>query len=357
MKQPSSAITSFPPLNLEAVTYEIVKPVYLEAVLKKCLSTQSPNGIDTETTGDNPHCDKIVLLQIAAPNLPVFLIPTDGLTATNIQALRAYFSSSQLKLFQNGKFDVKMLKSLNIDVTSPIFDTMIASRILSCGLDEKHNLGAIAWKYLGIKLDKSLQQSFKAGIPLTHKQCLYGAIDPLILLYLYPILQQQLNQFSKANAIAQGVGIYGWGELRLQRYAYQEWGQLLTKVQAKQAIQQFRRVYPGITRYHQYIKDYTVKTHTSLWGRYRSMKRTSPNDRSAYLIQGSASDLIKQCMLLAHNHHPSPQMQVVLVLKQCIGIEVSPSCATHDVLDALSLEWSKCLQQSIKLVPVRVVAS
>jgi DNA polymerase I len=601
-----------PPLNLEEVTYEIIPPDQVADVLRQCILTQSPNAVDTETTGDNPHSDRVVLIQIAAPNLPVFLIPTDGLTTSDLQALRAYFSNSQLKLFQNGKFDVKMLKSMGINVTSPLFDTMLASRILSCGLDEKHGLGAIALKYLGVKLDKSLQQSFKPGQALTHQQCLYGAIDPLVLLYLHLILQQKLRQFTKANAIAnaefellkliaqmeyQGAGICwdrfhkehvkladqvarlenlihqayskgrivqpklfggsptpiydlskpadvkallnqqgittkqgrsgvgkksqsiddtlltlwdkhplveqilkcrhslrlhnlyanlesarpkdslhptpdrvagsyvqidrttgelgesrtgieklmcnpdtppdwltgsrpnqliwlnlhqlefrilahvsrderlvhlyqqhgdfyqdivqavidplvqvqqitileddhlplayaiahavgtcGWGEVRLQRHAYREGGVLLTKPQAKQIIQRFRSVYPGIAQYHQDIKDYTIKAHTTLWGRYRSMKKTSPYERSAYLVQGSASDLIKQCILRTHTLYPSPRMQVVLVLKHCVGIEVSPSRSDSESLESLCQEWTKLLQQSVTLVPCRVVS-
>lgn len=610
---PTPKIPPLAPLDLDAVTYEIIPPDQVADVLKQCISTQSPNAVDTETTGDNPHSDRVVLIQIAAPQQPVLLIPTEGLTPDDINALRAYFSNSQLKLFQNGKFDVKMLKSMGINVTSPLFDTMLASRILSCGLDEKHNLGAIALKYLGVKLDKSLQQSFKAGQPLTHQQRLYGAIDPLVLLYLHPILQQKLSQFTKANAIthaefellklmaqmeyqgagicwdrfhkehvkladqalrleevihqayskgriiqpklfggssapiydpskpadvkalltqqgitikqgsrsgtgkksqsiddalltlwdkhplvelllkcrhslrlhnlyvnlesarpktslhptpdrvagsyvqidritgelgesrtgierlmptpdtpvdwltgshpnqlvwfnlhqlefrilahisqderlvhlyredgdfyqdiiqavidpliqvqqitileneqiplacaiAQAVGTCGWGEVRLQRHAYREAGVLLTKPQAKQIIQRFRSIYPGITQYHQDIKDYTIKAHTTLWGRYRSMKKTSPDERSAYLIQGSASDLIKQCILQTHALYPSPQMQVVLVLKHCVGIEVSPSRSDAEPLESLCQAWANLIQQSITLVPCRVVS-
>jgi hypothetical protein len=86
------------------------------------------------------------------------------------------------------------------------------------------------------------------------------------------------------------------------------------------------------------------------------MKKTSPDERSAYLVQGSASDLIKQCILRTHTLYPSPQMQVVLVLKHCVGIEVSPSRSDSETLESLCQEWSKLLQQSVTLVPCRVVS-
>lgn len=55
----------------------------------------------------------------------------------------------KLKVCQNGKYDIAVLRSIGIDVNAFYFDTMLASYVLDA--DQKHGMDDLSEKYLNYK--------------------------------------------------------------------------------------------------------------------------------------------------------------------------------------------------------------
>lgn len=156
-------------------------------------------GIDTETTGLDPHSDQIRLLQIAAPGQPVVVVDLFAITPTDREPLIRLLQSPSVKIFHNAKFDLQFLGKVGLKPTGPLFDTMLASQLLQAGLPGHHSLKAIASKYLGVELDKEQQISDWSG-DLATEQLRYAAYDAAILLQLREILKPKILEAGLGKA-------------------------------------------------------------------------------------------------------------------------------------------------------------
>jgi DNA polymerase-1 len=115
-------------------------------------------GADCETTGLDPHKDKVTLMQIGNSAIQ-YVIDT---RKVNIEPLRPFLESRTIKkVFHNAKFDYKMIKgTFGIDVEA-LRDTMIAEKILNVGRKPYgYGLDDCLKNHLEIEMDKSLQKSF-----------------------------------------------------------------------------------------------------------------------------------------------------------------------------------------------------
>jgi DNA polymerase I-like protein with 3'-5' exonuclease and polymerase domains/septum formation inhibitor MinC len=179
-------------------------------------------AIDTETTGLDPHCDRVRLIQLAAAACPVTVIDCAALSQDNLKPLTALFEGEAEKVFQNAKFDLQMLKATGLEVKGQLFDTMIASQLIEAGLDQSHKLETIAQRYLEIELDKSEQKSNWEG-GLTQNQINYAAQDVAVLLPLREALatqltQKELNQTAAIEFRAiHGVAEMEWNGMSINR--------------------------------------------------------------------------------------------------------------------------------------------
>lgn len=143
--------------------------------------------VDTETTGRDPHTDKIISLQIGTKENQWFI----DCRNTDILLFKELLES-KLCIIQNSKFDYKMLKKAGI-VIERIYDTMLAECVLYCGYDKwGYGLDKLVERYLGIDLSKEERQSFLTvgDKPFTLNQVLYGALD---VKYLEQIRDKQLD--------------------------------------------------------------------------------------------------------------------------------------------------------------------
>lgn len=164
--------------------------------LRQCVELFKPSkviGVDTETTGLNPHIAKMRLLQLASDDAIViidcFKVLPDG-TALIEQIL----SSGSVKVFQNAKFDIQFLKASGIEVKGKLFDTMIAGQILrSSGGTPKVNLSGLVEHYLGEVLSKEEQTSDFSG-ELSLSQLNYASKDAEILLSLREKMIHELKR-------------------------------------------------------------------------------------------------------------------------------------------------------------------
>lgn len=147
---------------------------YLEA-----LKAQKLAAVDTETTGLNPRCAKLRLVQIACPDLPVLVIDCFSFLPGDAGLLSEIIGSPGVKIFHNAKFDLQFL--LPYGLPGRIFDTMLAAQLLrSSGGPERFSLQAAAKHYLGEEVGKEEQTSDWSG-ELTEPQIKYAALDAAVL--------------------------------------------------------------------------------------------------------------------------------------------------------------------------------
>lgn len=175
--------------------YEYVtEQLRLEEVVKNELSGQSRLSLDVEGDGLDPHTMKLLLVQVGTPekayifNAKLDLGPVKPLLE----------NGKILKILQNGKFDYSALKVIkSIEVTN-IFDTMLAERILTTGLQRENSLEDLAAKYLNVALEKdwaALNWSATASSGRVSKaQLRYAANDVLVLFPLYEKLLTLLQR-------------------------------------------------------------------------------------------------------------------------------------------------------------------
>lgn len=166
------------------------------------LSTDKPLGWDSETSGFDPHTEKLRTFQFATnPDKP-YVVDVHKLNDPNLYApfLDMLADPERSVIAQNGAFDLKFLRKFVGGKAFPVtrfYDTMVVSKLLSFDRyyvlrqdrphweeTNKHGLGDIASRELGIVLDKALQKSDFSG-PLSEEQIQYAARDAGVLLQIY----------------------------------------------------------------------------------------------------------------------------------------------------------------------------
>ena len=137
--------------------------------------------VDTETAlapkaFEGRHC--VRLIQVYSPEHEFWY---DLKTFSDIQweELKNCLEDPELQLiFQNAAFDIRVLQGCGIDVKGQIDDTMLQSWLLNNGIPTaRHSLQAIAYRELGVKLDKTLQKSDWMNADLTEEEIEYGMND------------------------------------------------------------------------------------------------------------------------------------------------------------------------------------
>jgi DNA polymerase-1 len=158
-------------------------------------------AIDTEGTKFDPFTAKLLLFQIATKEKAYVF----DCAKVDILPLKYILEAERpLKIAQNAKFDYSLLKTkLGIKLGS-LFDTMLAERILTCGISREISLKTLAEKYLGVKIDKSVRESFYDPASLaqrgrfTREQLDYSARDVLVL---HEIFEKQYKQLKSENLV------------------------------------------------------------------------------------------------------------------------------------------------------------
>lgn len=155
-------------------------------------------GVDTETTGLDCLKDKLKIIQIAIKDKPVNIFDMEKIGYDGIKLLKDVLTGSKVKVFHNGKFDLKFLSTLGISINSNVFDTMLAEQVIMSGSAYKgFKLSDIAQKYSNIVLDKEFQKS-NWNQALTEEQLNYAAQDAKVLLDIY---EHQLKELERLNLL------------------------------------------------------------------------------------------------------------------------------------------------------------
>jgi len=162
-----------------------------ESLKKACdeLKGEAYLGFDVETTELDPYKGDLRLVQLSdgkntkVIDLKPFKDRGDLLTSAELAPLRDLLASNkQTKIAHNAKFDCKWVRHhLGAEVGS-VYDTYLASILISAGEGERrHGLADVVQFFLGQTLDKTEQVSNWAAAELTTSQIEYAARDAAVM--------------------------------------------------------------------------------------------------------------------------------------------------------------------------------
>lgn len=148
-------------------------------------------AVDTETMGLNPHRDPLCLVQLSAGDGNAHLVQLDRDTydAPNLRALMG--NNDVLKIFHFARFDVAMMQKYLGVVTTPVYCTKIASKLVRTYTD-RHGLKDLARELVGVDMSKQQQSSDWGADKLTEAQLAYAASDVLHLHAMKAVLDEML---------------------------------------------------------------------------------------------------------------------------------------------------------------------
>lgn len=158
-------------------------------------------GVDTETfqrpkkqgtfkEGEAKLETVLSLIQLAFEKDDKFIVwVIDCLKPLDITVLKPYLENKEiLKIAHNASYDVGQLRDNGIPMKN-VWCTMTAER--HSGVKRGLKLANLAEHHLGVKMDKTLQQSKWGDRPLKPEQLRYAALDAQILLQVY---QKQIEK-------------------------------------------------------------------------------------------------------------------------------------------------------------------
>ena len=182
-----------------STNYRVIKTAEELRAAVESLSSRVAVGLDTETTELDPYLGRLRLIQLASPD-GVYIVDlnrfaeSDLKSGAEIEPLRQLLSTPRpIKIAHNAKFDAKFIKyNLGVDVIG-LFDTLLASQIVSAGgIEDRHGLNAIAERYLNEAVDKSERLS-NWEFELSESQLQYAARDAAVLLPLRDKLIERIK--------------------------------------------------------------------------------------------------------------------------------------------------------------------
>jgi len=152
-------------------------------------------ALDTEGNSLDPFDNDLMLIQLGDQH-KVFIF--DFTWFSQLKKENFWKNDRKLFIMHNAKYDYKMLKHvLNIEVET-IFDTMLAERILTCGIERKNSLKEVVWKYLKLDLEKKIREDFLSlnynnfKKQITKELLEYSARDVQLLPLIYEIQRTKL---------------------------------------------------------------------------------------------------------------------------------------------------------------------
>ncbi len=144
--------------NLESIEtnphqYYLIETAEQRASLRAELSVQKEFCFDTETTGLDTQLAELVCISFAFRSHEAYCVtvPANKEEASKIvKEFQLIFSDEKiLKIGQNIKYDLSILKNYGLEIHGPLFDTMIAHYLIQPEM--RHNLDDLCEQYLNFK--------------------------------------------------------------------------------------------------------------------------------------------------------------------------------------------------------------
>ena len=149
---------------------------------------QSIIGVDTESDSLYVYHEKVCLIQLSTSNTDYLV---DPLKINNLHPLNDVFFNEKIeKIFHAAEYDIMCLKRDFNFQFSNIFDTMIASRILS---KNKFGLSNLLNEYFDLEINKKYQRANWGRRPLSEEMINYASVDSHYLIALRNILHRDFN--------------------------------------------------------------------------------------------------------------------------------------------------------------------
>ena len=196
--------SSFESLKTTTHDYKLVENEEDLLKLRDYFLTNKILSLDTETTSTSAIEAELVGLSFAVKEFEAFYVP---IPANREEALRivnifkaVYENEKILKIGQNLKYDLEVLRNYDIHLAGPIWDTMIAHYLIQPEL--RHNMDYMAEIYLNyqtIHIDELIgpkgknQKSMRSLLPSQVYE--YAAEDADITLRLKNKLEPELKKF------------------------------------------------------------------------------------------------------------------------------------------------------------------
>lgn len=189
-------------------------------------------AVDLETTALNPIDGRIRLVQLAVTGDRALIIDVDAVGGMDgiCGALTDLFDGRK-KVAQNAVFEAKWLEHNSVRFRAPIFDTMLAAQLYTCGHRHPANLAALCERYLGEYIPKDEQAGNWGRKSLSARQYEYAARDAAILIDLREALIPKLVKAGLVEAAAIEMGaIPAFAEM--ERYGLRfDWGKVTANIE------------------------------------------------------------------------------------------------------------------------------
>ena len=137
-------------------------------------------AIDCETMGLIPHRDRLCVVQMSGGDGDAHLVQIgqDQTRAPNLERMLA--DQDTEKLFHFGRFDIAVLLHHFGVLTTPVYCTKIASKLVRTYTD-RHSLKTLLSELLSVDISKQQQSSDWGAETLSDAQVAYAASDVLHL--------------------------------------------------------------------------------------------------------------------------------------------------------------------------------
>lgn len=137
-------------------------------------------AVDCETMGLDPHRDRLCLVQLSSGDGTAHLVQIGQGHHAAPNLVRQLADPERLKLFHFGRFDIAVLLHRFGVLTTPVYCTKIASKLVRTYTD-RHGLRDLARDLIDVDISKQQQSSDWGAETLTAAQCEYAASDVLHL--------------------------------------------------------------------------------------------------------------------------------------------------------------------------------
>jgi DNA polymerase-1 len=191
---------------LNCADYDVISGPHQAQWLCNCLAKIEAEkgvlGVDTETTGLDPRCNQVRLIQLGGKGYAL-IVDLDGWRtegerrvpwgAQGLRQLKTMLEGGRVKVLQNAAFDLNFLRGEGVVLGGKVFDTMVAAKLINNGSGAKNDLGSIVQRKLKVELPKELQKADWSG-EISQEMYSYAARDVICLPLLVPVLTKALAE-------------------------------------------------------------------------------------------------------------------------------------------------------------------
>ncbi len=150
-------------------------------------------SVDLESDSYHHYAEKIALVQVCGDG-DIFILDPMGVDLAPLSGILA--EGSIEKVFHDVDYDGRMLLTFLGVKPSPVFDTMIAARILG---KDRVGLADLLGEYFGLAIDKRFQKADWSRRPLSDEMLEYAALDVAYLASLRDRLADELEEAGRTS--------------------------------------------------------------------------------------------------------------------------------------------------------------